>query len=393
MDMMDAPSLGATCNICGANLDLSYGHAPDLASSGQSGNREAAGCRVCNSSVRLRSLIALLSQEIFGVSMALPEFPTLKGIRGIGMSDSPELATRLAEKFDYTNTFYHQAPVFDVTKPDARDLGRYDFILSSEVMEHVPPPVERAFQSLYAMLKPDGLLLMTTPYSIGGKTAERFPDLHEFALTRLGGKLALVNRRRDGSPEIFDDLVFHGGHGSTLEMRLFTAESLQEALREAGFNSVHFFAEQLPEYGIDHGEPFSLPIAARKGQFRLPAAELAREYRDAHRLAARKIRDLAILTAEYQSHVAYHEESQKRLEGDLAERTDWATRMEASFEERTRWALDLSRENAEAIRDFDHLASVEKELRQQMASLQKEVDRLESAGWTRLGRKLRMLDR
>jgi hypothetical protein len=260
-------------------------------------------------------------------------------------------------------------------------------------MEHVPPPVERAFQSLYAMLKPDGLLLMTTPYSIGAKTAEHFPDLHEFALTRLGGKLVLVNRRQDGAPEIFEDLVFHGGHGSTLEMRLFTDESLREALLEAGFGSVYFCAEQQPEYGIDHAGPFSLPIAARKGQFRVPVEELAREYREAYRLAARKIRDLEILTAEYQEHVAYHDESQKRLEGDLAERTDWATRMEASFEERTRWAQDLARENAEAIRDFDHLVNVEKELRRQVASLQAKVERLESARWTRIGRKLRALDR
>jgi hypothetical protein len=87
-----------TCNICGAEIAL-----PTVNSG--SADREAADCAVCKSSLRLRSLIALLSQEIFGVALALPEFPTLKGIRGIGMSDSPELAKRLAEKFDYINTF------------------------------------------------------------------------------------------------------------------------------------------------------------------------------------------------------------------------------------------------------------------------------------------------
>jgi len=56
------------------------------------------------------------------------------------MSDTPDLAARLAAKFDYTNTFYHQAPVFDVTQPDERDRERYDFILSSEVLEHVRLP-------------------------------------------------------------------------------------------------------------------------------------------------------------------------------------------------------------------------------------------------------------
>ena len=123
--------------------------------------------------MRVRALVALISSEIFGAPMTLPEFPMLKGIRGIGMSDSPQVAERLAEKFDYTNTFYHQAPFFDVTMPDLRDIGRFDFILSSEVMEHVPPPVEEAFAALSRLLKPNGLLLMTTPYMVDGKTAEQ----------------------------------------------------------------------------------------------------------------------------------------------------------------------------------------------------------------------------
>ena len=124
--------------------------------------REVPSCSACGSTVRLRSLIALLSREIFGVELAIPDFPVLKGIRGFGMSDPPELAQRLAEKFEYTNTFYHQEPRLDVVDPSPEHLrehtGRYDFILSSEVLEHVSPPVERAFANLNRMLKPDGLV-------------------------------------------------------------------------------------------------------------------------------------------------------------------------------------------------------------------------------------------
>ena len=138
--------------------------------------------------MRLRSLIALLSREIFGIELALPDFPVLKGIRGIGMSDPPELAQRLAEKFEYTNTFYHQEPRLDIADPSPEHLlqhtGRYDFILSSEVLEHVSPPVERAFVNLNRMLKPDGLLLLTVPYRIDGRTAEHFPGT---ARIRAGG--------------------------------------------------------------------------------------------------------------------------------------------------------------------------------------------------------------
>src|SRR5579871_1544508 len=140
---MSSDSAIFICNICGSPCTRPpEGMVRDLRS-----------CEACGSSVRLRALIALLSKEVFGVPLTLPEFPVLKSVRGIGMSDSPDLAARLSEKFDYTNTFYHQAPFFDVSQPDPRDEGRYDFILTSEVMEHVPPPVERSFAALYRMLK------------------------------------------------------------------------------------------------------------------------------------------------------------------------------------------------------------------------------------------------
>ena len=345
--------------------------------------------------MRLRALIALLSREIFGVVMALPEFPVLRGIRCIGMSDAPDLAGRLAEKFDYINTFYHQAPQFDVTRPDARDCGRYDFILSSEVMEHVPPPVDRAFAALHAMLKPDGLLLMTTPYTLDGKTAEHFPELHEYTLAALGGRTVLVNRRRDGAIESFENLVFHGGHGSTLEVRLFSEDSLRVVLTEAGFHGVHFAGENWPEFGVEHAETWSLPVAARKGRFQPPAGELALQYREARRLAARKIRDLDALTAEYERHISFHNLSHAQMQRDMEERIAWIRKVEEQFEDRTRWAMDLKREKEEAVAAFRHAEGSEKEAWQAVAALSKELEnaqaeleKLKVAGWTRFGRRL-----
>ena len=128
-------------------------------------------------------------------------------------------------------------------------------------MEHVPPPVERAFMNLNRMLKPDGMLLLTVPYTIDGRTAEHFPELHEYALAAPGGRTVLVNRRRDGSLEVFENLSFHGGDGSTLEMRVFTETSLKETLAAAGFASVHIASEDVPEFGVQHEETWSLPGA------------------------------------------------------------------------------------------------------------------------------------
>lgn len=377
------------CNVCGT----------ECAAPSESLKREEKSCPNCLSSVRLRALIALLSEEIFGVQLTLPEFPRLKGIRGIGMSDTPRVAELLAQKFDYTNTFYHQSPHFDVTHPDERDRGRYDFILSSEVMEHVPPPVERAFSTLHSLLKPNGLLLMTTPYNIGGETEEHFPELHDYTLATLGRKTLLINRRRDGTVETHDNLVFHGGHGSTLEMRAFTEASLREILGDAGFDEVHFAAEDHPEYGIRHAENWSLPVSARKGKFRPPASELALEYREACRLAARKIRDLEAITAEYERHIAHHKWAHEQWERETELRLSWIRKVEADWQERTDWALEIEQARKEAVENFNRVEASEKEawgavetLSKKLKEAQTEIARLNNSAWVRFGRRLQVLD-
>ena len=333
---------------------------------------------MCHSSARVRAVISLLSEELLGVSMPISEFPMLKGIRGIGMSDSPELAERLAQKLDYANTFYHQAPRFDVTHPDPNDFGRYDFILTSEVMEHVPPPVEQAFANLFRLLKPEGLLVMTTPYTLGGKTKEHFPELHQFTLAQLGEETVLVNRRRDGSVEIFDNLVFHGGPGSTVEMRVFTEGSLREQLLGAGFSSVRVAFEDVPEFGVELAEKWSLPIVARKGTFHPPAAELAREYRNARRLAVHLEDQLAKLQSDYERYVAHHEAWHKETTRELEERLEWGAKLDRELTARTEWAQSLDRENAD--------------LKQRLEATWAEQARLKARKWLRLGRRLGAID-
>jgi SAM-dependent methyltransferase len=339
-----------TCNICGNTCNRPAGPP----------GREVPSCSACGSTVRLRSLIALLSREIFGIELAIPDFPVLKGIRGIGMSDPPELAQRLEKKFEYANTFYHQEPRLDVADPSPEHLlehtGRYDFILSSEVLEHVSPPVERAFANLNRMLKPDGLLLLTVPYRIDGRTAEHFPELHEYALAAPGGRTVLVNRRRDGSLEVFENLSFHGGDGSTLEMRVFTETSLKEIIAAAGFTSTRIASEDVMEFGVLHGEIWSLPMVGRKGDFRPPSAEIARAY------------------------------------GDAVRKSKF---FERQLEERTQWALALKEEKETALAEFQRIAAQDEEAARHILHLEKNLAearaaraKIESSLWTRAGRKL-----
>jgi SAM-dependent methyltransferase len=246
-----------TCNICGSNKRSPLEHL----------SRERGSCDTCGSSVRTRSLLRTLSLELFQVNLTLAEFPTLKSLRGLGISDIPQYSGKLEAKFDYHNTFYDRAPQLDLMNLPPNEAGQYDFVISSDVLEHVPPPVETAFQNAYQLLKPGGVAILSVPYSIeDAGTIEHFPQLNEFSITDVGGRSVLVNRTAEGQLQIFENLVFHVGTAApSLEMREFSERGLRQLLTGAGFNSIRWHTDEFPPYGIVWHEPWSLPFAIRKG--------------------------------------------------------------------------------------------------------------------------------
>lgn len=231
----------------------------------------------------MRGLLRALSLELFGAGLTLPEFPRVKSLRGLGLSDSVQYADALAAKLDYRNTYFHREPYFDITQIPDGECGRYDFLLSSEVFEHVPPPPERAFANAFRLLREGGVLVFTVPYSLDAATAERFPGLHEFGLAQVGGRTVLVNRTREGEVQVFEDLAFHISFGGkALEMREFSEADLKAMLAAAGFTDVRIYGEEYAPYGIVHTEACSLPIVARKGRFgwsRDAARDVVEEWR------------------------------------------------------------------------------------------------------------------
>jgi SAM-dependent methyltransferase len=267
-----------TCNICGTHNNV------------QHFATEPASC-ACGSNVRLRALIYLLSMELFGQSLNLPDFPRVKAIRGLGMTDNECYARILADKFDFTNTYYDREPRFDFTESHPALEGQYDFILSADVLEHIAPPVERALDEVCHLLKPHGFLGITVFCNPLDRMREHFPDLNEYRLVRLGNATVLVNRRRDGSLEIREDLIFHGGPGATLEMREFGIGELQAKLLGAGFHGVHFLTENVPEIGAIFDHDVSQPLIARKLPFVLDncaRTQILQEWRSALELAFRE---------------------------------------------------------------------------------------------------------
>jgi hypothetical protein len=243
------------CNICGS---VCHDTLEKL-------GRETISCVRCGSTVRWRSIIHILSIELFGKSITLPEFPESKQISGIGMSDWTGYANPLEKKLGYLNTFYHQEPKLDITSIDPSFENIYNFIISSDVFEHIKPPISVAFKNLFNLLKKEGFVIFTVPYGLGEKTQEYFPDLFRYSIEKKEkNRFILKNTTKDGKQELFENLKFHGGEGSTLEMRLFSKNSLITEFSEAGFNKIKFYDEPYLPYGIYFKEAWSLPMSIRK---------------------------------------------------------------------------------------------------------------------------------
>jgi hypothetical protein len=297
------PDFRFTCNICGERSIFQRAHYV---------NPETPSCSHCQSNVRLRWLVHKLSIAFLGRSIPLPGFPSEKSIAGLGLTDPEPLATELAARFNYLNTYLTTEPQFDI-RFDPSPLGDLDFLIASEVFEHVEPPVSNAFHNAAGLLRKTGLLLLTTPWVWEGNPATAIPELHDWRLEKHGedwtifnrrsddrverfsnmsfdgspgaslgytrehfpalanwklanedGNWQLTNKRPDGTVETFRNLVFHEGPGLALEMRLFTKGGIEENLRLAGFTQIEFEVQDTPEFGIVFGYPWSRPVSARK---------------------------------------------------------------------------------------------------------------------------------
>jgi len=241
------------CNLCGRANTVPV----------EALSREAPSCAGCGSTVRFRAMAHLIVRELGLPDEPFAALPTRKDVVGLGLSDAAAYAVPLAARFDYTNTWYHTEPRLDIAAiPDAR-IGTLDFLVASDVFEHVVPPIGRAFRNAHALLKPGGVLVFTVPFSLDADSVEHFPDLHNWRIEIEDGTHVLLNRTHDGRTQRFTDLVFHGGPGSTLEMRLFSRDALLHELAAAGFRDVRLAAEPCVAHGIVWREPWSVPIVAR----------------------------------------------------------------------------------------------------------------------------------
>jgi len=240
------------CNLCGTFNRV----APAAL------RRELPSCAQCGSTVRARAMVHLLTSELLGHSVALPDLEPRFDLCGIGLSDAESYSGPLARKFAYTNTYFHTEPTLDIANVAPERAACYDFIIASDVFEHIAPPVARAFSNARRLLKRGGVFIFSVPFSLEGDTVEHFPDLHDYRLLEAPNGWRLENRTADGRDQTFTELVFHGGPGTTLEMRLFSRAALEREFAAAGFSRMRVADEAIPAHGIVWPEPWSVPMVA-----------------------------------------------------------------------------------------------------------------------------------
>ena len=200
----------------------------------------------------------------------LPENTDLRRLRGIGLSGNYMYAPVLERLFDYTNTYFHKEPFLDICSGTLAYSG-LDFMISSEIFEHVPPPPDVAFRNCHRMLKPGGILILTVPYGANTtETVEHYPSLYKWELKKKSPAKGteedyyIENVNVHGEVEVFPKVHFHGGAGQTVEMRVFSKGHLERLATENGFE-IEFVEEDVPLFGIwNQGNMNSLPMILRK---------------------------------------------------------------------------------------------------------------------------------
>ncbi len=224
--------------------------------------RESFNCHWCNATSRERAIFLQIHCQYLQRKIKNPT----KRLSILGISDGHLTSTILSKIYrkNYTNYHYHLDPKLDITNVPASLFGEADIISCSEVLEHVAPPINKAFQGLYMLLKVNGALVLSVPHTDGlGQHVEHFPAMRKSQLITQNGVTVLIGEGANGVKLSFRNLTFHGGIGATLEYRVFSQSSLEENLRAAGFKRSTSLKNRI-FFGVIW-EPWSRVWVATKG--------------------------------------------------------------------------------------------------------------------------------
>jgi hypothetical protein len=200
-------------------------------------SREALNCFWCKSTSRERAIFLQIHKQFLLKKIGNP----LRNPKILGVSDGYLTSTILTKLYGkkYTNYHYHLEPRLDITAVPLNLHETVDIISCSEVLEHVEPPIEKAFAGLSQLLRTNGKLILSVPHTdLNGSHIEHFPEMKNIKLSTREGNPFLEGESINGVQLEFTELTFHGGIGATLEFRIFSHNSLEQFLKTAGFRNI-----------------------------------------------------------------------------------------------------------------------------------------------------------
>jgi SAM-dependent methyltransferase len=193
-------------------------------------------------------MLGVMRHVLKDESMPLFDQKERRDLVAIGVSDSETYAKHLASKFSYTNTYSHTAPHLDLCDPES--VGRYsniDLIVCSDVIEHTFDKPRKVVRSIFRMLKPGGVAILSAPTYYLSETIEWYPHAKTVEVKEHLGKYEVHWTDIAGIARTNINPCFHGGPGSTLEMRLIAHQDLVQAGSDEGFHLETL--EFSPEWG------------------------------------------------------------------------------------------------------------------------------------------------
>jgi SAM-dependent methyltransferase len=121
---------------------------------------------------------------------------------GVGTWEYPRQMLQAVCEYTSTDCFEHPNidVVCDIQKLSAAFApNSFDFVICTEVLEHIPRPW-LAVQQLYTVLKPGGVLLLTTPFNFHLHGNEGFSDY--WRISADGLRLLLIEEAHFSKVEI-----------------------------------------------------------------------------------------------------------------------------------------------------------------------------------------------
>jgi SAM-dependent methyltransferase len=209
--------------------------------------REAMFCKKCQSTWRVRATALGVLKGIGSPLVPLPDVESDFSRRGVGLSDHMSLVGALGAKFGYTNSYYHQFPRLDLLAIPVEQQHVFDFVICSDVLEHVPPPADLALTGVYQLLKNGSFAILSVPPWAGREapTKEFYPDLASWV--EFEDRVEWIDG--EGRPHVDHSPEFHGGQGQTLAFREWGMEDFCIRLLDVGFKVVQEI-EPCPELGV-----------------------------------------------------------------------------------------------------------------------------------------------